>query len=272
MESNDILTRLAREIPDYSKRQKSLAQYIYDNCDKAAFLTADMLAEAAGVSESSVVRFARQLGYGGYSDMRKALQQVLRVRLTGIDAVNDSGTLEWLRASVASESKCVQSILCDQNERCFEPAVQALIKARVIYIQGMGALLGIALHMSMLLKAMGLRVLSLQGQETATDTFDLDAEDVYVSLSSSLYSGRLSTLHYAKDRGATTLLICDDELTAGNKYADYRLYAKGDTGMLSIIRAIAMAVQRDSGVSIEDSMREIENKRREYLAYEYAEN
>ena len=82
MDSTDVLSRLAEEMPSFSKKQKRLAEYIYGNCDKAAFMTADMLADSAGVSESSVVRFSRQLSYDGYSELRRALQQVIRQRLS----------------------------------------------------------------------------------------------------------------------------------------------------------------------------------------------
>ena len=77
----DIIARLADEGGSFSKRQRSIAKYICDNCDKAAFMTAEMLSRSAGVSESTVVRFATELGYDGYPGMRRALQSVMRDRL-----------------------------------------------------------------------------------------------------------------------------------------------------------------------------------------------
>ena len=74
----DILQRIAEECGDYSKRQKAIAKYICENSEIVAFMTAQMLAEAAGVSESSVVRFARQLGFDGYIELRRALQQLIK--------------------------------------------------------------------------------------------------------------------------------------------------------------------------------------------------
>lgn len=272
MDNNDLITTLAADLPGYSKRQRKLAQYICENCDRAAFMTADMLAGAAGVSESSVVRFARQLGYEGYSDMRKAMQQVIRGRLSVFESESAGGSMELLREALAEENDSVRSILCEQNEKCFEPAMRAMCDAGRVFIQGMGALTGLALHMSLRLKAMGLRVLCLQSYESGAEFLELGEGDVYVSVSSSLYSGRLSELRYARDMGAVTVLICDEELTAGSKLADHRLFARGDAALMALIRAMTRFIQRSTGLTVEDGMKKIEEKRREYLAYEYQES
>ena len=109
-------------MPNFSKKQKRLAEYIYGNCDKAAFMTADMLADSAGVSESSVVRFSRQLSYEGYSELRRALQQVIRQKLSSSDGQADEVAQDWLREAVMQEGNSLQSIICDQNARSLEEA------------------------------------------------------------------------------------------------------------------------------------------------------
>ena len=272
MENTDFLARLSGELPDYSKRQKKLALYICDNCDQAAFLTADMLAAAAGVSESSVVRFARQLGFDGYSDMRRAMQQVIRSRLSVMEADSVGGAMELLRETAAEESGSVRSILCEQNEKSLEPAARAIFEAGRVFVQGMGELSGLALHMSLCLRAMGLRVFCLHGGEISAEFLELGGGDVYISISSSLYSGQLSELRYARGRGAVTVIICDEELAAGSKLADHRLFAKGYAAVVGIIRGLTVALQQEIGLSVEEGMKTIEDKRREYLAYEYTES
>lgn len=269
--NNDLLSKLQRESSGYSKRQRSLARYICDNCDKAAFMTADMLSAAAGASESSVVRFARQLGYGGYSEMRRDLQQIIRRKLSGMDADMDGAAYERLKSAVASESKSLQSIVCEQNERALEAAAAAVRAADTVYVQGMGALAGLALHMVLRLRALGCRAVMLNGFDPTAGLFDIAGRDVYVSISSSLYAGRISALHYAKDKGAVTVLICSGELTAAAKYADHRLFADGDAAIMGLMSALFSTLRQDIAETPEDALRRMEEKRQEYLAYEYEE-
>ena len=80
----DILSVISRGTAGFSKGQKLIAKYIVVNYDKAAFMTASKLGKTVGVSESTVVRFAAELGYDGYPEMRKALQEMIRNRLTSI--------------------------------------------------------------------------------------------------------------------------------------------------------------------------------------------
>lgn len=268
MEKEELLLTLSAGLPEYSKRQKKLAQYICDNCDRAAFLTADMLAAAAGVSESSVVRFARQLGFEGYSELRRAMQQVIRSRLSVMEQ-ESGGAEELLQEAAAGETLSVRSILCQQNGRGIEAAVRAMTAANRIYIQGMGALAGLALHMSLCLSALGLSTFCVRN---GAELHGLGEGDLYISISTALYGRRLSALRYARDRGAATLLICDEELAAGNKLADHRLFAGGSGGVLALIRAIVMALQKELGLSLEQELKDIEDRRREYMAYEYEEN
>ena len=68
----DILSVLEQRMASFSKGQRTIARYILGNYDKAAFMTAARMGEAVGVSESTVVRFAVELGYRGYPGMKKA--------------------------------------------------------------------------------------------------------------------------------------------------------------------------------------------------------
>ena len=89
----DILALLSVRSVHFSKRQRAVADYICEHPDMAAFMTAELLARAAGVSESTVVRFALELGFSGYPDMRRAVQQLLRSRI-GAEGQNVPGQPE----------------------------------------------------------------------------------------------------------------------------------------------------------------------------------
>ena len=137
---NDILTILQSRMPEFSKGQRRLAQYILDFYDKAAFLTASRLGKAVGVSESTVVRFAVELGYDGYPSMQKAMQEMVVNRLTSVqrmEVANDriggqDVVYKVLQADMDRLRRSVEMV--DRNE--FQAAVDAVLKAKRIYILG----------------------------------------------------------------------------------------------------------------------------------------
>ena len=88
MEKSDLLERIREEFSSYSKGQKAIATYILENYDKAAFMTAGVLGETVGVSESTVVRFAYALGYKGYPKLQKHLQEIIKNKLTNVQKLN----------------------------------------------------------------------------------------------------------------------------------------------------------------------------------------
>ena len=88
--NKSVLQTIRSGMDTFSKGQKRIAQYILENYDKAAFMTASKLGQTAQVSESTVVRFAAELGYAGYPDMQKALQELIRGKLTSIQRIQVS--------------------------------------------------------------------------------------------------------------------------------------------------------------------------------------
>ena len=85
--SYDILSTLREKEPTFSKGQKRIARYITEDYDKAAFMTANRLGKTVGVSESTVVRFAVDLGFDGYPSMQKAMQEMVLNRLTSVQRI-----------------------------------------------------------------------------------------------------------------------------------------------------------------------------------------
>ena len=87
MMSRDILVAIQNDMNSFSKGQKLIGQYILENYDKAAFMTAAKLGQTVKVSESTVVRFAAELGYDGYPAMQRALQEMIRSKLTSVQRI-----------------------------------------------------------------------------------------------------------------------------------------------------------------------------------------
>ena len=122
----------------FSKGQKRIAAYILENYDKAAFMTASRLGILAGVSESTVVRFASELGYDGYPSMQRALQDMIRSRLTSTQRIQAAGDMfqDVLPAVIQSDIDKLRQMQSRSNQSEFDRVVDKLIASRHVYILG----------------------------------------------------------------------------------------------------------------------------------------
>ena len=138
--SRDILAAIQSGMDDFSKGQKLIGHYILDNYDKAAFMTAAKLGQTVRVSESTVVRFASELGYDGYPAMQRALQEMIRSKLTSvqrIEVANDRISDEDVLAKVVqSDIEKIRLTLEELSREEFSAVVEAIVHARRIYILG----------------------------------------------------------------------------------------------------------------------------------------
>ena len=150
--TNDILTLIQNGMSHFSKGQKLIANYIMNSYDKAAFMTASKLGKTVNVSESTVVRFAVELGYDGYPSMQKALQEMIRNKLTSvqrIEVANDRfGNQEILSMVLQSDIEKIRTTLEEVDKTAFQGAVDAILKAKTIYILGVRSSAAIATFLS----------------------------------------------------------------------------------------------------------------------------
>ena len=137
---NELLNRIEEHYPTLSKGQKRLADYISANYDKAVFLTAAKLGQAVGVSESTVVRFAMQLGFKGYPGFQKALEELVRNKLNSIQRMEVTygriSQSEILETVLHSDIEKIKLTLQSIDQKAFEEAVDTILHARKIYIIG----------------------------------------------------------------------------------------------------------------------------------------
>ena len=154
--NQDILALIQENGHTFSKGQKKIASYILESYDKAAFMTASRLGKKVGVSESTVVRFAAELGFEGYPDMQRSLQKMIRSRLTSvqrIEVTNDRlGEQELLPMVLQSDMEKIRLTLEELDRESFERAVDAIVEARKIYIIGVRSAAAIATFLSFYLK------------------------------------------------------------------------------------------------------------------------
>ena len=137
---NDLITKIQSELPGFSKGQKQIARFILEHYDKAAFMTASRLGVTVGVSESTVVRFATELGYDGYPHLQRALQEMIRNKLTSVQRMEVAGDRmggrDVLQTVLHADTDMIRVTLDEIDRDAFQGAVDALMGAKRIYILG----------------------------------------------------------------------------------------------------------------------------------------
>ncbi|MCQ2452588.1 MAG: MurR/RpiR family transcriptional regulator [Oscillospiraceae bacterium] len=254
----DILALIEKESTGFSKSQRKIASFILENYDKAAFMTASRLGNTVGVSESTVVRFAAELGYDGYPEMRKALQDMIRNCLTSVQRIEAArGLLEnedILTAVLNSDIEQIRITMDETNREDFNSAVNAIVNAKHIYIFGLRSSAAIASFMGFYFNFLfeNVRVVN---ENSVSEVFEqilrIGEGDVMLALSFPRYSKRtIKAMRYAKDRCATVIGITDNKNSPIAKLADIPLCARSDmvsfvdslVAPLSLVNALIVAV------------------------------
>ena len=139
-DNRDLIYRIESSFKRMSKGQKLIAEYILNNYDKAAFMTASRLGEVVGVSESTVVRFANALNYDGYPKLQKALQEMIRNKLTTVQRIEMTSELEQsmvLKSVLKADMQNIRQTIEEINNDSFNDVVDKFLQAQHIYILGL---------------------------------------------------------------------------------------------------------------------------------------
>ena len=259
----------------FSKGQKRIANYILQNSDKAAFMTASKLGKLSGVSESTVVRFASELGYDGYPSMQRALQEMIRSRLTStqrIQAADDQfGGQDVLTAVIQSDMDKLRMVSDEAARTEFSKAVDVILGARHIYILGTRSSYFVAGYLNFYLHLLTGNVTLVQSN-AAGEIFEqllrIGPGDVMIAISFPRYSKvTMNTVKFAQDRGATIVAVTDNELSPVYQMADAALLAPSEmisfvdsmVAPLSLINALLIAVGRRMGTDVARTFADLED-------------
>ena len=284
----DILSVLSRENVRFSKSQRQIAKYITDNYDKAAFMTAGRLGGVVGVSESTVVRFAAELGYDGYPEMRKAMQEMIRNRLTSVQRIEVARRMidekDIMKSVLSADMDKLQTTLEELDQQSFDRVVEDIMRARHIYIIGMrtstslSAFLGLYLN---LLRENVLVVRDTAASEVYEQLIRIGEGDLLIGISFPRYSKHtVEAMQFAKNRGAMTVGITDGPNSPLGGSSDVSLFAKSDmvsfldslVAPLSLINAIIVAVgAKASSEEVSNTFKQLENIWTEHEVYEPAQ-
>ena len=285
--NRDILAVIQENIHTFSKGQKKIANFILESYDKAAFMTASRLGKKVGVSESTVVRFAAELGYDGYPDMQKSLQKMIRNRLTSvqhIEVTNDRlGDQDLLSMVLQSDIEKIRVTLEELDRENFEKAVDAIVSARKIYIIGVRSSAAIASFLHFYFNLIFENVY-LVSANTSSEVFEsllrVGEGDVVIGVSFPRYSSRtVQAMSFARDRKATTVAITDSEASPLAPISQYTLKARSDMASfvdslvapLSLVNALLVAVSQRKNDDLAHTFRTLEEIWEEYGVYEKVE-
>jgi len=282
--AKDVLAVISSASATFSKGQKRIANYILENYDKAAFLTAGKLGTIAGVSESTVVRFAAELGYDGYPAMRKALQEMITNRLTSVQRIEVTRTMigneNIPEAVLSSDIEKIRSTLDELDTTAFNKAADMIINAEHIYVIGTRSSTALSNYLGFYLNMLFPNV-HIVNEGYASGIFEqimrISPKDVLIAMSFPRYSKKtLSAIRFARDRDAGVVSITDSETSLAASLSSVYLLAKSNmlsfvdslVAPMSLINALIVSIANKTEDDLLDRFSQLENIWSEYDIYE----
>ena len=279
----NLLNKMNVKYQKFSKGQKKLASYISDNYDKAAFMTAAKLGETVGVSESTVVRFAIHLGYKGYPEFQKALEELVRNKLNSIQRMEVTygkvPQAEILDTVLHSDIDKIKMTMENIDHDAFEQAVETILDAKSIYIVGIRSCAPLASFLGFYFHLLFNQV-HLLHTNSSSELFEqmihISEEDLIIGISFPRYSMRtLKALEFANNRKARVITLTDSIHSPMNLYSSCNLIARSDMASivdslvapLSVINALVVALCMRKQKEVVATLEDLEKIWDEYQVY-----
>jgi len=286
--SQDLIKNIQLQRKEMSKSQKLIADFMLNHYDKASFMTAAKLGEAVGVSESTVVRFAMELGYDGYPKLQKVLQELIKSKLTNVQRMEVSSSrineLNVLKSVLQSDMEKIKITMEEINPDNFSKAVDAILAAKKIYILGVRSSAPLASFLGFYFNLIFDNI-RLVHTTSVSEMFEqivrAGKEDVVIGISFPRYSRRtIKALQFVKDQGSTVIAITDSYDSPLSANADFSLIARSDMASfadslvapLSVINALIAAIGLRRKNEVYGIFEKLENIWDEYQVYEKYDN
>lgn len=281
--TNELIARIEAKYDKMSKGQKRLADYVCKNYDKAVFLTAARLGEIVGVSESTVVRFATQLGYKGYPGFQKALEELVRNKLNSIQRMEVTygriSQSEILETVLQSDIEKIKLTLAAIDHKAFNLAIDTILNARKIYVIGIRSCAPLASFLTFYLNLVCEDVTAVN-TNSSSEIFEqlirIGEEDVIIGISFPRYSMRtLKALEFASNRKAKVITLTDSIHSPMNLYSSCNLIARSDMASivdslvapLSVVNALIVALCMKKQKEVVSTLEMLEKIWGEYQVY-----
>lgn len=280
----DLMRTIQMKFPRLSKGQKLIAEYILKHYDKAAFMTAAKLGTSVGVSESTVVRFANELGFSGYPKLQKALQELIKNKLTTVQRIelsNDFISEETaLKGVLKSDMENIRATLEKINHKTFEDVVNSIFRAKKIYIIGLRSSTALAEFLGFYLNLIldNVKVVGYGISDIFEQFINISEDDLVIGIGFPRYAARtIEALSFAQSRGTKVAAITDSLLSPLAAKADYTLIAQSNMASfvdslvapMSVINALIISVGLREKQKISSTFNELENIWEEYQVYSY---
>lgn len=280
--TDDISHRIRKCFSSLSKGQKKLANAVLYNYEKTAYMTASKLGHFAGVSESTVVRFANELGYEGYSEFQRAVQQLVKTRLTPnqrIELTKQRMRGDIIENVMEADIDKIRHTYEKLDRDTFTNAVDSILDAKNIYIIGARSSETLALLLKHNLSLIFDNVKFIQPTSTAEvfeQMFSIGEGDVIIAFSFPRYSSKVvSAVKYAKQNNAKVIVFTDSSSSPMAEYATYLLLAQSDMAAfmdslvapMSIINAIIIEITNRREKMIRERFDKLEKVWDEYEVY-----
>lgn len=256
--NNDVLSRISEQYNKMSKGHKAIANFISVHYDQAVFMTAAKLGETLGISESTVVRFADRIGYAGYPEFQRALEECVKGKLSNIQKIDAkygrSTQSEVLTSVLTADIEKLQHTIDNLDPAAFESAVETILAADTIYIMGLRSNEPLAefLHFYLNMIRGGVILLKTTSvSETFEQMIRINEKDCFIGISFPRYSMRtLKAMEFASDRNAKVIAVTDTANSPMNLYSSCNLLARSDmvsivdslVAPLSVINALVVAL------------------------------
>ena len=283
IQRDNLLGRLNKQYSTMSKGQKRLADYISDHYDKAVFMTAARLGSEVGVSESTTVRFAVQMGYDGFPEFHRALEELVMNKLNSIQRMEVTyGRIpqsKILDTVLQADIDKIKLTLEQTDREAFNLAVETILKAETIYVVGIRSCAPLAIFLSFYLNQI-FQSVKLVTTNSASELFEqmirINEKDVIIGISFPRYSMRtLKAMEFANNRNAKVITITDSVHSPMNLYSSCNLIARSDMASivdslvapLSVINALIVALCMNRQKEVMNTLETMEKIWDEYQVY-----
>ena len=282
--SQDLMRMIQIKFPRLSKGQKLIAEYILRHYDKAAFMTAAKLGTSVGVSESTVVRFANELGFSGYPKLQKALQELIKNKLTTVQRIELSNDFiseeNALKGVLKADMENIRATLEKINHKTFDDVVKSIFSAKRIYIIGLRSSTAIAEFLGFYLNVIldNVKVVAYGISDIFEQMINVGEGDLVIGIGFPRYAIKtIEALAFSQSRNAKVVAITDSLLSPLASKADYTLIAQSNMASfvdslvapLSVINALIIAVGLKEKDKISNTYSSLENIWEEYQVYSY---
>ena len=268
----DLIRRLNQTGRRLSKGHRKIADYIMQHYDKAVFMTASSLGDRVGVSESTVVRFASALGYEGYPQLQRALQELVRHRLTAVqrfEMTSDMNQSEILQTVLKADMHNIRSTIEELNTATFDDVVDRIVSARTIYVMGVRSAAPLASFLGYYLHFVfdNVHVASAGVIDVFEQISRIGKEDLLIGISFPRYSTRtLDAMKYALSRGAQVIGITDGPMSPLAEASTECLTARTD--MASFVDSLAAPLSLINALIVSVGLRRKEELSRHFAQLE----